>query len=725
MQSQFNAKVLVNDEEIPDFRSFRVSRQLGLAETSFSVAVDRPVDLDNGDLVSISYMIGGEWYSVVTNKRIEESNKSAKDISFKGAGSFISRYSSGRAIVFVNETWLKALYSSYFFRNGIIYQGDPGSSPIQHRGVSVMRLFVPGLPGKEVRDCEFECVLKSGISYRDIADFIGERTGYKIHAPLPQMFVQKTFTIESGQSYFDALNRLFGIFNPLPYIRENTIYILDIGGDAQDKPAGTRIVQLNEQSFTLLNYQKSDVTTIVDHLLLLGPTYDWIYINRTGKSTTRVTYPEIDLPGASEFLAYEFDYEEESGNYLGQLQQELSANGVELTNEEIFEFLNVGAEKNGRQTRFVEIRRNEDTDESATIAETIETYNVGGELVHRVEIKYQWADYNLPVGHTIIESARLGVIEGDITEEEIDGFKNTVPQQHEFVPIMGKIVRFGSYIGETGLVDADIDEYHKVQWLVDDDTIEQEGGEDLEVKVRRRPQIVTRNSLIGITPYTWEPPEDEEDTENGWKDGMFLVRRERIRYDTVSDSLLSKIRHVEEYLPIKSNKVYTEDIPIKRKKVTRDQTQKRWEFFKVGNSIIQWDGTGPVPQPTEGDPNAVPGQPASFHPKITLHCPDLIDDAIAFRIAKRIFAKATTGNTSATIRTTVPIPGIEIGNIFAIPACSKRYFDWGIKSYVTVTLEARYMWVTGITTACDFEGDLNKTTRKGALFTEFELRDNF
>lgn len=726
MGIEFDATVKINATEVPDFKSFEVVEQIGLAETSFSVQLDKISTATTDDDVTILYSLaGGADYALAINKSIEQIGRSPDKTTLSGAGSLITRYAPDKMIIFINQTYLKSICPNYYFRDGIIYKQNPGIVPKKSQGVSVERLFIPELPGKNVKDVEFKCIVQSPISYQTIAQYIAVKTGYQITSTCRTLYVQKTFVIDAGETYFEALARLFNVFNPMMYINDGVIHILDVGGDAQAMVSGGGAIGITADSFSLLNYNETSDSQVVDHLLILGPSTTWTYIYQTALSTTRIKRSPASLIGEESTRVYERNFSQDSAEYLEILSPQLEAAGVSLSTSQIFEFADPNAEKNGKQIRTTKVVSDRMTGRSVTLSEVMETYNVNGDLVHKVELTNKYADYETPIGHTKMEWARLGKIQGGTEEADSDGFKITTPASYEFLLISATEVMFGEFIGETGQTDVDIDQYNLVQYMLDNDTIEGESGEE-DVQIKQKPQIVTRNSMVGITPATWE--ENEDDPDLGWQQEFMLTKRERIRYDLLSKYLLRKNRFTEEFIPVHSNDMETEDIPIKRISSGQDQTQRKWEFFCLNgdpNSIVQWDSEGNVPQPTPGGPGTVPGQKACWHPKVTIHCPDLIDDNIAKAIARRYFSKRTRDNITATIQMVVPIPGLKVGMIIYIPTCTKQVFDWNTKLWTTVNLTGQAMWVTKVKTICNFEGEPGSSYRKGEIYMELELKKKF
>ncbi len=726
MATEFDATVKINTAEIPDFKSFEVVEQVGLAEVSFSIQLDKLFSTTTSDTATILYSLGGGAdYLLVNDKSIEQIGRSPDKTTLSGAGSLITRYAPDKTIIFINQTWLKSICPNYYFRDGIIYKQDPGIVPKKSQGVSAERLFIPELPGKNVKDVEFKCIVQSPISYRTIAQYIGVKTGYKVISTCRTLYVQKMFVIEAGETYFEALARLFNIFNPMIFIQSDIIHILDVGGDAQTMVSGNGAIGITVDSFSLLSYNEVSDNQVVDHLVILGPSTNWTYIYQTALSTMRIKRSVASLIGEESTRVWERDFSQDTSEYLEVLTPLLTEAGVDIAPSQVFEFADPNVEKNGKQVRTMKVVTDRTTGRSVTLNEIIETYNVGGTLVHKVELTNKYADYETPIGHTKMEWARLGKLQGGVIEINIDGYKTTLPLEYEFLLISAYDKTFGEFIGETGQTDVDIDQYNLVQYVLDNDTIEGESGEE-DVQVKQKPQIVIRNSMIGITPSSWEANEDDPDL--GWRQEFMLTRRERIRYDLISKYLLRKNSFIEEFIPVHSNDMQTEDIPIKRISSGQDQIQRKWEFFCLNgnpNSIVQWDSNGNVPQPTPGGPGTVVGQRACWHPKVTISCPDLIDDNIAKAIARRYFSKRTKDNITATIQLVVPIPGLKIGSIIYIPTCTKQVFDWDTKLWATVNLTGQAMWVTKVKTICNFEGNVGSSYRKGEIYMELELKKKF
>jgi hypothetical protein len=569
------------------------------------------------------------------------------------------------------------------------------------------RLFIQELPGKNVRDIDFECVVLPGISYSYIAKYMAKKVGYDINCNFLETYVQKTFTVDPGEPYFDVFSKLYGNLNPMMFVDDSRplIHILDVGGDAQQKPPGVGVVNFTEDSFSVLKWNVNDTQQVVDHVIITGPSSNFTY--RKTDAMLRLKRSGAALAGRTQTLVDEFLYSQDSLIDAGTLSGMLYSEGVQVETDNVFEFSDPQAEKNGRQVRTVKQKVNDDSGESATIKETIETYTTSGTLVHKTETEYKWADYKTALGHTTKEWALLGTIGGGLDQENAGGYLHTSPSSKEFKFIAMTVVTFGNFIGETGMYEADTEEYHLTQYILDEDTLNNEG-----IYVKRRPQIVHRNSLMGVTPSTWEE-KDDPDSVLGYKEGLMLTRRESIRFDTASTTVLRKLRLVEEFLPTFSRKFYSEDVPIKRRAVT-EQVPRRWEFLNINGNAVEFNG-GTLPT---GD----------WHPVVSVHCPDLIDPDRARRMAKRVFAKRVRSNTSASIRLTVPAPGLKPGMIVKIPDCTKEILGWeeaGATDFETITIPGQYMWITGVKTRCAFSGDPSSSSRIGEIYVELDLKKNF
>jgi hypothetical protein len=720
MRVTVNPTVKINDESIPDFKSFSTSEQLGLAESSFDIQLERPIEVTTDDTASIKYNIGGQDYDLVKDKKVEVTGLSANQSSIHGEGSLISRYGPYRTIIFINDTWLKKAYPNAILSNGVILNPQVGVSSGQGdkkiNGVSSNRLFIEELPGKDIKDHEFLCIVLPTPSYSAIKQYIAEKTGYTIKCNLPELYVQKVFTISPGETFFSVLNRLYGFWNPMIYIKEMVVYIVDAGGDAQDHPKGTGVINITEDSFSVLRYNTSDIDEIVDHLTIVGPSSNWTYRGIRTNSLGKYRLHGGSLPGISQTLVDVFDYEEELEVSSSRIAQEMAKEGA-TRDLSVFEFIDPNADRNGRQITTREMKVNPDTGEIALEKETLETYNMDGALVHRVETTHEWASYSQAVRNIKKEWSRIGVIAGGVSDTNSGGYLLRRPSSYEFKLMSIEMVEFGNFIGDTGLYEANISQYNLVHYILDEDTYNDE-----DIQVKRRPQIVRVNDQIGVTPSTWEE-KDDPDSPLGWYDGLCLTRREQVRYNTSNPYILRKYRTIETFLPKISRETRTEDIPLKRGTRT-DTTVKKWEYYKLTNP----DETYSIYQVRDGDapPSSFTGtNPGLFHPKMTLNCPDITEDYHAMKIAKRIFAKKVRKNTRATLRFTTPLPGISLGMIVNVPTCTKEVFDYNDVGWAEVELTGMMMWITGIRTVCSFGGSIGSSGRSMEFYTEIDLKKKY
>jgi hypothetical protein len=714
----FTPTVTVAGSTIPDFKSFNVDHTLGIAEKRFQIELDRPILVTTDDTVSISYDIGGSNYPLITDKKIEVTDKSTWQTSIRGEGSLISRNAPFRTIIFINEAWLKSVYPNYYLKtqtntsNYLIFARNPGNNPNQFEGASADRLYIPELPGKDVRDIDFECKIQSGITYYDIAQYIAKKIKYNVVCNYWQVPLQKTFVVNAGQPYFAVFDQLYGNFNPMIYIDDTKkiIYILDIGGEAQLKRKDVFCINLSEDSFSVLKWNITDTNQIVDHVIITGPSRAWTYQKST--NMMRFKRSESSLFGTTLTLVDEYIYQQDSLMTPSQIASYAASEGVTISTDNVFEFSDPQGERNGKQKRTVNMKYNEITGETATIDETTETYNIENTLVHKIYKENKWADYKTPLGHVTKEWARIGKIESGVNDGLKDDFIYRTPNEYELRLISMEVLTIGNFIGDTGLFESDLEQYNLVQYILDEDTIDTGEGEESK-QIKTQPQVVTRKSMIGSIPSSWEEP-DDPNSELGMKDTFMLTRTETVRFDTVSMRILKKTRLVEEFIPVFSRKMYTEDIPIKRPFQT-EMIPRKWEYFNVGVggnvSIVESDGKT-MPQ-------------GNFHPVVQLHLPDIVDGYRAMEIARRLFTKRKQKNTTASIRLTAPVPGLNIGMIIYVPTCTKQIFNWTSGAFENISIEGQYMWITGIHTRCSFSGDINSSSRNAEIYVELDLKKNF
>ena len=683
------AQVKINGEVIPDWTSFQVRSQYGLAEDAFNIGLERPIELPSGSTVSISDGYGSTLVPLITEKEIEgaggQSQFGGASSQLSGAGSSVSRKASLKHIYYVNQDWLDAIWGLNVVQNGVIYRANPGADPYQVEGVALYRLFLPGLPSRLYKDAQIECVVSSGWTHHSIALDLAQRAGYDLDVNVPDLDLQKTFAVPADQPYFSAISGLFSKWNPFIYIEGNTIIVRDYCGSRQTRPKGSNIISLSEQSFEAQSWFVRNEEGIIDHLLVQGPDKTFTFKRR--RSLMRVKREPIQLPGTKMTLV-----SEESHDYdLGKLAQ-YSVNPQEL----IAEYSQSEKYRPKRSVRAITTVTDWLTDQSVTIKEDMKEYSGDGELIHRTLTEYHYADYNTPVESSTIEWGRRGVIGGGTNEQTSGSTLYYEPASFEFAMLSARRIIFGDFVGETGLVETDI--YHYRDLLYIQDTIKKEG---VEYDVNVHPLPWQWSQQVGIAPF---------DEDGDFANQLTLFSIEKVRFDAANPSLLRKNRVVQTLYPLPARQIFTEDIPIKRK-TERKVVHRTWEYFNTESGLVYYEG------------GEMPG--GEFRPLVTLNEPDVIEEHVAREIAYRQFSKKKSENRGGTIKLVAPVPYLKVGMSVRLPTCTKKALNWNNGQYEDVDIEGGIYWVTARTRNARYSGDVGSAQRTLDVYDELEVRQNY
>jgi hypothetical protein len=694
--SNYEAKITLNSVEIPDWSSFYVYDKLGVAETEFGVELKRPKNISEGSTITITDGLGSSKQTLVSEKNVEYTSGTITSTLIKGTGSSITRKAPSRSIFYVNKTWIDSITPYYSFRNGIIYNTTSPVRNLKRHGVSVDRLFISGLPGKNLRDSEIECVLESGITYHDILEDILGRIGYNVIISLPNLDVQKSLAVNSGTPYFSVINQLYGNWNPIVKIIDTTVYVLDYGGDNQGQSAGTGVYSLSEDSFSVYSWDKVDLENTVDHLVINGPSTNWTYKGFKSNNMAKLELGHKELSGESATYVTETKYSEDP-KYLDEF-----AGKIKL--DIAYEYSNLATAKNKRSVRTLKTKINQDTDDEVVVEETTKVYDGNDNLTKKVIIKKFYYDWKTPVGTRIEEYGRYAKLNIGQSNEYNGEYLTYIPDDFDFGLVALTEEKYGTFVGNTGLVETSKKTYRRC--FSYETQVENDDG---TFTVLQTPQPVHVINQIGIP--TFESVDEEDADASRWREDLILYEEEEIRINALSDRLLMKSRFITKYVPIKSEFSVHEDVPLRRRQVFRDVVEKRWEFYYIDDQATMQDGDNPP----SGD----------FHPKVEIYEPDVIEQRIAQMIADRYFASKRNDNTRATITTTTPLWGVQVGSLVKLPSCTKEYFDWSSKTYQEVTIESQYFWVTGRRRVAKFTGEVGDSQRDLDVYDELELKERF
>ena len=687
----FTAEVKINETVIPDWTSFSVEERVGIAETTFNIELNRPHTITEGDTATISMGYGSSSTVLVDDKEIESQSGRSTSRSMGGAGTAITRKAPTKTVYFINETWLKQVHPNYYFRSGQVFSRETSYPSRKYNGVSIDRLFGDHLPGKNIRDAEVECILRFAVTYHDIARWIAEKLEYKLRISVPNLTVQRSFVVGSGTPYFQAISNLFSKYNPLIFIDKDRsgnkrINILDVGDDDQNHVSGSGVIGLTEDSFTVYEWNETNIGQEIDHLVINGVPSRWIYKYNSSMDGRKKINREKDLPGSTSTLTFTETFEE------------FPDMDDEVEKELWFEFSKGYELKVTRVQTVFQQKTDPMTGKTITTREQIISYRGDGTRVHASDTTYKYADYDTVIESDTVEYALLGYAGGGISYETSGDKITWTPDNTYWTKVMHRKVQFGDMIGQTGMRDTTITVnglcyYTKAKKPVD--------GTDYYYAMGCRPVWI--QNQIGATFQATNPSNDV-----GSYQDFLPISRETIRFDAVSPSLLRKVRTIETRFPMFNKKVYFEDVPIKREQRSVKEIEKRWEFYKINGTAIRWN---------EENPPA-----GEFHPKVELNEPDVVEAHEAEQIARRYMARASKNNKQGRIRLTAAVPGIKPGHTIKIPECTKTVFDWTSRTWQDeVEIAEQFLWVLAVRHVVQYTGNVQDTGRTREIYTELEV----
>lgn len=674
----YTATVELNDTEILDWSGFRVSTRLNQAETQFSVDLRRPINISDGDTITIKDGFEGVEIPLIEDKLIEYHSGTSTNRTLSGSGSTITRKGPKKDLYFINKTWLEEITPRYVFKNGIVYYRDPGDDPLQIRGVANARLLVPPLPGKETKDHEFECEIQAGITHHDIARYVAGECGIDIVITVPDLPVQKIFAIMSSDPWWSVFPRLFNKWRPQMFIKKDTLYVIDAGGDNRAKP-GDKHLNFTEDSFSVVNWGVKDQENEIDHVVINGPSTRYTYTYQSS-SFAQPTRSAITLPGV-------------------EIVEQIEDTRDSELDDEVEKIYNMSTNSERPVRTVTTLTKKVDPfnpNNRVTTKEKIQQYNSEDTELYRSVTEYDFADFRTPVGSKTEQWVRAIDVGGGYTET-LDA-SNSIKQMIPTWSFQKNLIREVNYL----------DYYEDIgQFEVDDVT--------RELCVRFK----DTQTIGGSEYFTYESVQpigramasNFQIADDGWETGWYTTVREKIRYDKASSTHLRKVRVRTTMVPTRVTQTHTEDIAIPYKREA-GILERRWEFFKVSGvpRLYEYGDTLPT-----GD----------YHPKVSLSDPDVVTEEVATQIAKRLMSSNPRNNTFGTIQTTLPLLGVVVGGTITLPAFTKKYFDWATKQWTEITVSSKTYWIMGHTRVCRYSGDVNSSSRSMEVYDQLEIQEYY
>lgn len=598
------------------FKSASYVRSIDKVAPSWSINLKHPVVYNTSDTWTLQRGILGDLTTLVDGETAKNWNRSegllsnTRSISGTAETGDLLSYCVPKILVFVSLSWIKELEPTAVIEDGIVkvQRGGAGVGG----GIHTERYYHPSLPGRDIADDEFECIIGPE-THHDIGQYLCNLTGYGFVCNTPDVALVDTYTVDQGTTWFDAIKHNFLIWSPDVQIHDGNIYILDL---YTNSGAVTGVQKISISDTALITITEDDsgtgVDEIIDHVIVEGrPTKDSIVLYPREIDTTII---EISgsLLNIDEVKRWEQPIEtlvshKQMGSYTGSFEE----GDDEYT---------VSAVTRTRHTNYYNV--DSQTQRRKLVRAVVDTVLSDGTLVAKETRTHYHGPNGRPV-KTIIKEEGLVPVPGQ-SSPQWKHYRNRIILQNRFVKglnltLTSEIVEGLVLYEETDSGDKvspislwDIRRADKTRTAVDKDS------------------ETTQQLMEMTTNYRWTIF-DREDDKTLWQ----------IIYDY--DVLTGEVKATPQVLdnPIKDEPEQdSEEIPFRK------------EYHPVGSGkTIGTYGT-------------------CYHTPKTISHRDLTTEAQLDAVAERVLGKRGSRQITATITTNIPIPIQSLGILVALPQLS-------------------------------------------------------
>lgn len=248
-------------------QSGRVTRQAGNLGPSWEISLAEPLEIDPADTWTIKRKVAGRGETLVKNAKatsiigedsVGASTRRVSGVCGDSTANNLLEYCVPRTLVFVRWSWIQGIVPDAKIVNGMLVYGNAYSSGV--------RIFHPRLPGKEIREGEFECIAGCD-THHACARYLAGLVGYKIDINTPDIELVDTFTVPSGTSWFDAIKRNLSIWSPVLEVISDTIFVTDV---CADDPNPIQVLSLTNDAIASASLNTYGTTDTFDHLIVTG-----------------------------------------------------------------------------------------------------------------------------------------------------------------------------------------------------------------------------------------------------------------------------------------------------------------------------------------------------------------------------------------------------------------------------------------------------------------------
>jgi hypothetical protein len=189
----------------------------------WDITLAEPLDVSESDLWSMFLVVEGQTFSRFSNCNAtslggeDGLGKASRQVSCSMGSSgdallkALYEYCIPKTLVFINQDWINLFASTARLVDGILRWINPINYLGQDTGKP--RLFHPRLPGPEVQDSDFECIIGPR-THHDIARYLAGLVGVSLFVNTPNLDLQDTMTISAGTKWIDAITGIFSVWGP-------------------------------------------------------------------------------------------------------------------------------------------------------------------------------------------------------------------------------------------------------------------------------------------------------------------------------------------------------------------------------------------------------------------------------------------------------------------------------------------------------------------------------
>jgi len=281
----YQVVVKQNGTSIP-FSSYRIRRSSDSLNHEWRVTFGHPRVVDSEDEFTIIRSFAGIDETIVNAQvPLKWDGKDApfgmsRSVSGTIEPTIDMEVAPTKDLYFINPSYLDDLIPSGWMvdQDGLIYYDNKAN----HITYSNARVFAPLLPKKSEDGDMVECIT-SYDSYRGIAQYLATQLGVRLFLNVPDMPLLKVLKIPSSQSYWDAIQKMFAIWNPHWQVYDDPVSGVELHClDAYGKASGLQmkqIMRLEKKAFKNISFDQTAPreNKIVNHVTIKGA----IAVNRT------------------------------------------------------------------------------------------------------------------------------------------------------------------------------------------------------------------------------------------------------------------------------------------------------------------------------------------------------------------------------------------------------------------------------------------------------------